>query len=232
MEYQGYTIENNVLYQDNKSTILLAKNGRMSAGKASKHIKNRFFLITDKVAQGDLEVHHMGTDEMWADVNTKPLQGAKFRLMRAQVMGIAVEYDDDMERRRTHPLLLPKMEPVSLSWDDAEVLKKVEILVPRTSSKKGTKRGQTVSIPAKRKLAPKRRSVLGCDKHSPGSGPLWGADRTKFPALYKALVGVPDKVIRKEKRDLRVRVLRTPTRVNRVRRLLPTRNREGRPLLT
>ena len=29
MEAQGYTIENNVLYQDNKSTILLAKNGRM-----------------------------------------------------------------------------------------------------------------------------------------------------------------------------------------------------------
>ena len=30
-----------ILYQDNKFTILLAKNGRMSAGKASKHIKNR-----------------------------------------------------------------------------------------------------------------------------------------------------------------------------------------------
>ena len=43
MEAQGYTIKNNILYQDNKSTILLAKNGRMSAGKNSKHIKNRFF---------------------------------------------------------------------------------------------------------------------------------------------------------------------------------------------
>ena len=61
MESQGYTIENNVLYQDNKSTILLAKNGRMSAGKASRHIKNRFFLITDKVAQEDLTIKHRGT---------------------------------------------------------------------------------------------------------------------------------------------------------------------------
>ena len=66
MEAQGYTIENNILYQDNKSAILLAKNGRMSAGGNSKHIKNRFFLITDKVAQGDLKVEHMGTDDMWA----------------------------------------------------------------------------------------------------------------------------------------------------------------------
>ena len=29
MEAHGYTIESNVLYQDNKSTILLVKNGRM-----------------------------------------------------------------------------------------------------------------------------------------------------------------------------------------------------------
>ena len=51
MQAQSYTIENNILYQDNKSTILLAKNGRISAGKNSNHIKNRFFLITDKIAQ-------------------------------------------------------------------------------------------------------------------------------------------------------------------------------------
>ena len=75
MGAQGYTIEINVLYQDNKSTILLAKNGRMSAGENSRHIKNRFFLITDKLAQGDLEISHMGTKSMWDDVKTNPVQG-------------------------------------------------------------------------------------------------------------------------------------------------------------
>ena len=74
LEAQGYTVESNVLYQDNKLTILLAKNGRMSAGKNSKHIKNRFFLITDKIAQGDLEVRWCSTKEMRADINTKPLK--------------------------------------------------------------------------------------------------------------------------------------------------------------
>ena len=44
MEAQGYTIDNNLLYQDNKSTILLAKNGGMSTGKASRHIRHRFFF--------------------------------------------------------------------------------------------------------------------------------------------------------------------------------------------
>ena len=43
MEAQGHTIENNILYKDNKSTILRVKNGRMSSGKNSKHIKNMFF---------------------------------------------------------------------------------------------------------------------------------------------------------------------------------------------
>ena len=73
--------------------------------------------------------------------------------------------------------------------------------------------------------------MLGYDKHSPGSGSLWGTDRTKFPVMYKVLVGELDEVARKEKRDSRARVLRTPTRVSRVRRSLHTRDREGRPLL-
>ena len=60
MEAQGYTIDSNLLYQDNKSTILLAKNGRMSAGKNSKHIKKRFFLIADKVSKDDVKIRHMG----------------------------------------------------------------------------------------------------------------------------------------------------------------------------
>ena len=64
MEAQGYTIKNNILYQDNKSTILLTKNGRMLAGKNREHIKNSFLLITYKVAQMELQIRHMGTKSM------------------------------------------------------------------------------------------------------------------------------------------------------------------------
>ena len=104
MEAQGYTIENNVLYQDNKSTILLVKNGCMSAGKASKHIKNSFFLITDKTTQEDLTIQHRGTSLIWADGNTKPLQGNGFCLFRSVLMGIPPDYDDNIEHRNTHPI--------------------------------------------------------------------------------------------------------------------------------
>ena len=36
VEAQGYRITKNILYQDNKSTILLVENGRKSAGKRSR----------------------------------------------------------------------------------------------------------------------------------------------------------------------------------------------------
>ena len=42
MKAQSYTMNNSLLNQDNMSTILLAKNGRVSAGKASRHIHHHF----------------------------------------------------------------------------------------------------------------------------------------------------------------------------------------------
>ena len=51
MEAQGCSIYVNILFQDNQSTILIENNGRRSAGKNIKHIKNRYFLITNKVHQ-------------------------------------------------------------------------------------------------------------------------------------------------------------------------------------
>ena len=112
MEAQGYTIENNVLYQDNNSTILLAKNGRMrmSTGKASKHIKNRCFLVTDKIVQDKLTAQHRGMELMWDNSNMTILQGSGFWVFRSVLMGISSDYNDGVERRNTHPLLLPKAE--------------------------------------------------------------------------------------------------------------------------
>ena len=45
MESKGYTIDSNILFQDKKSTILIAKNGRSYAGKNINHFNNRYFLI-------------------------------------------------------------------------------------------------------------------------------------------------------------------------------------------
>lgn len=44
MSSQGYEIKDNVLYQDNQSTMLMLKNGRNSCTGNSRHIDIRYFL--------------------------------------------------------------------------------------------------------------------------------------------------------------------------------------------
>ena len=45
MEAQGYKIRENILYQDNKSTILLLNNGKASLGKRTRAINIRYFFF-------------------------------------------------------------------------------------------------------------------------------------------------------------------------------------------
>ena len=77
MEAQWYTIYTNILFKDNKLSILLVTNGRQYAGKESKHVKNKYFQIANNMAQGDIQIQHQGTDTMWADYHLKPLQSLK-----------------------------------------------------------------------------------------------------------------------------------------------------------
>ena len=87
IEAQGYEIKENVLFQDNKSTILLEENGMKSAGKRSRALNIRYFFITDQVEKGNITIKYCPTEEMWGDFHTKPLQGERFRRFSAHIMG-------------------------------------------------------------------------------------------------------------------------------------------------
>ncbi|CAJ1938626.1 unnamed protein product [Cylindrotheca closterium] len=87
MEWQGYPIEKNILYQDNKSVILLEENGRKSTGKRSRAINIRYFFITDQVEKGNVKIEYCPTDNVIADFMTKPLQGEKFCKCRDLILG-------------------------------------------------------------------------------------------------------------------------------------------------
>ena len=90
LESQGYTIDENIVYQDNMSTLSLEKNGRISSSGRTKHIKAKYFLVKDKYTKGYIDLQYCPTDVMWADVLTKPLQGSKFRKMRTILMNCPV----------------------------------------------------------------------------------------------------------------------------------------------
>ena len=85
---QGYTVKDNILYQDNKSAILLEKNGRVSSSKRTKHIDVRYFFVTDRIQRGEVTSQWCLTGEMVADFMTKPLQGKAFTKFRDIVMGM------------------------------------------------------------------------------------------------------------------------------------------------
>ena len=94
LECQGYSIDENVIFQDNMSTLSLEKNGRVSGSNRTKHIKAKYYLVQDKYNSHEIDLKYCPTDTMWADVLTKPLQGLKFRQMRAVLMNCPLDYSD------------------------------------------------------------------------------------------------------------------------------------------
>ena len=94
LENQGYIITENILYQDNKSSIILKKNGKTTSSKRTKHMNVRYFFIKDKVEQEEITLKYCPTEQMWSDTFTKPLQGQQFRTMRAMVMNCPEDYDE------------------------------------------------------------------------------------------------------------------------------------------
>jgi hypothetical protein len=77
-----------ILFQDNKSSILLEKNGRASSSKRTRHIQIRYFFVKEQSDNGVVRIEYCPTKEMWADYFTKPLNGALFYSQRDVIMNI------------------------------------------------------------------------------------------------------------------------------------------------
>jgi len=112
IECQGYTIDECIVFQDKMSVMSLEKNGRVSSSKRTKHIKAKYFLIKDYYDAEEVDIRFCPTDEMWADVLTKPLQRQKFRVMQAFLQNCPTDYDDDTEFK-----LSMKPQDVTSSWE-------------------------------------------------------------------------------------------------------------------
>ena len=88
LECQGYNVNFTIMYQDNQSEILLENNERYSSSKRTKHLNIRYFFITDRIKKGDLHIEYCPTDNMVADLFTKPLQGKKFLQFRKVILNL------------------------------------------------------------------------------------------------------------------------------------------------
>ena len=47
MKAQGFAVSNNILYQDNKSAMLLETNGQALSSKQTRHIEIQYYYVAD-----------------------------------------------------------------------------------------------------------------------------------------------------------------------------------------
>ena len=88
MRTQGYSSKETIVYQDNKSTILLEENGKKRSGRRTRHLNIRYFFLTDQIEKGNISIQYCPTDEMIGDYMNKPLQGEKFRKFRKDILNL------------------------------------------------------------------------------------------------------------------------------------------------
>ena len=75
LKHQQFKVENNILYQVNKSAIKLEKNRINSCIRNSSHIDIEKFFIKDRIDKKEMMVEYCPTYHMLADYFTKMLQG-------------------------------------------------------------------------------------------------------------------------------------------------------------
>jgi hypothetical protein len=61
----GYGVTQNLLLQDNRSSMLLERNVKASSGKQTGHINIRYFFITDWINMKEIEIEWCPTKKWW-----------------------------------------------------------------------------------------------------------------------------------------------------------------------
>ena len=79
---QGVHVPSTTIYQDNKSTVLLTENGRLTSSKHTRQLNVRYFFVTDKIKKRKVKVAYCPNENMLPNFFMKPLQSAAFQKMR------------------------------------------------------------------------------------------------------------------------------------------------------
>ncbi len=90
---QGHEVIKNLLLQDNKSSILIERNGKASSWKCTRHINISYFFITDQVNMKELTIEWCPMKQLV----TEPIQGSHFRHLRDYIIGRVCSSKPKME---------------------------------------------------------------------------------------------------------------------------------------
>ena len=84
----GYEIHDNIVYQDNHSTIELEHNGKQLSSKQTIHNNIRYYFITDIITNQEQFVEFLPTLGIIGDFFASLLQVSQFRFIRNTILGI------------------------------------------------------------------------------------------------------------------------------------------------
>ena len=85
--HQGYSEMGAVtIGQDNQSAMLMMNRGRTDLSR-TKHIDIRYFYLKDRIDDNQVKLAYVPTEDMVADILTKPLQGSLFMKLRNRLLG-------------------------------------------------------------------------------------------------------------------------------------------------
>ena len=84
---QGYKLGPLRIYQDNKSCMALMNKGK-STSERSRHVDIRWFWLKERIDNREIELIYLPTSEMYANLLTKPIQGAQFEKERRGLTGM------------------------------------------------------------------------------------------------------------------------------------------------
>ena len=62
-----YDVFENIVFQDNKSAIILGKNSKMLSSNYTKDVKTRYYFVTNSIGIGKLSVEWFPTEYMIGD---------------------------------------------------------------------------------------------------------------------------------------------------------------------
>ncbi len=89
MQTQGYKVDEAVVNQDNKPTIILAEKGRATSSR-TRHISISYFFIKDRIDRKEVSIQYCGTEDMVTHFFTKPLRGSLFIKHRRAILNYIV----------------------------------------------------------------------------------------------------------------------------------------------
>jgi hypothetical protein len=77
--------ETTIIWEDNQSAIAYSENALVS--EMTKHIGLKWHFLKDHVEQGTIKLRYLRTDQMVADMLTKPLLGPALARHRSAILG-------------------------------------------------------------------------------------------------------------------------------------------------